>query len=482
MKLTCAGETYRTNLTGAHDNVHTYQSGVWDHNYMLNIKNNNYGDQSMTADEWTWDSVIGDGVQDYVHYWEYNSFFETYHGTLNVMDNENASKIVFRYNYIENYYFEVHGIHIPGAANAPQGRSYEVYGNHFHCSDDTTGNCYQAIRPRSGSGMIFNNEITGPWGGAIAFDTQRSDLYPGMSACDGTTAIDGNTMGRQGWPCLGQPGTGKYAGYGTWQPQDREPIYVWGNTYAGSLSNPIVLGSNSVKTCTDMGSGTWGGQCDILPNEDYYTGHDATNCAQSAMTCSAGVGVGTRAQRPANCTIGVGWFATDQGSWNANGADGVLDKCTATNTWTSAAYIPFSNPHPLNDDIPDTTDPTVGGSGVLSTGSITSSSITVSWTKGTDDITAQAALTYNVCRSTSNNITTDTTALANGTCTGYQTDINSKLVSGLSASTLYYFNVVIKDLAGNTAAYTSTNATTSSGGGGGGGGGAPTGTRIMVRP
>jgi hypothetical protein len=63
------------------------------------------------------------------------------------------------------------------------------------------------------------------------------------------------------------------------------------------------------------------------------------------------------ANRPTTCTAGVGYFATDQGSWNTSssnpegvqqsGADGVLYKCTATNTWT-LYYTPAIYPHPLN--------------------------------------------------------------------------------------------------------------------------------------
>jgi len=44
----------------------------------------------------------------------------------------------------------------------------------------------------------------------------------------------------------------------------------------------------------------------------------------------------------------VGYWATDQGSWNQSGSggQGVLYKCTATNTWT-LYYTPYTYPHPL---------------------------------------------------------------------------------------------------------------------------------------
>ena len=64
---------------------------------------------------------------------------------------------------------------------------------------------------------------------------------------------------------------------------------------------------------------------------------------------TTGAGHGTLANRPTNCTPSVGYWATDQGTWNQSGngwGNGQLYVCTATNTWT-LNYTPYIYPHPL---------------------------------------------------------------------------------------------------------------------------------------
>lgn len=125
-----------------------------------------------------------------------------------------------------------------------------------------------------------------------------------------------------------------------WPRQVLEPLYDFLNTWVAVPDNPGFL---------------FNGQTGILTqNQDYYL-QDDTNCAPSAMSCTEGVGVGTLAQRPGNCTVGVAYFAKDQGAWRtATPSQGIttytdqgrLYTCTATNTW-SLYYTPLNYPHPL---------------------------------------------------------------------------------------------------------------------------------------
>lgn len=75
---------------------------------------------------------------------------------------------------------------------------------------------------------------------------------------------------------------------------------------------------------------------------------------------TVGVGRGVLASKPATCTTGVGYWATDQGSWNTGGSggQGVFYKCTATNTWTQY-YTPYTYPNPLTaGSLPQAATPT----------------------------------------------------------------------------------------------------------------------------
>jgi hypothetical protein len=157
----------------------------------------------------------------------------------------------------------------------------------------------------------------------------------------------------------------------------------------------------------------------------------------------------------------VGGYVTDVATANVTGLSpsttyyfNVIVRDPATN---QAVYTMASQATTA-----DTTPPTPGASGAMSTANVTATSLDVNWTKATDNVTAQASLQYQLYRSTSNNITSVANAEANGTAIGtYTTDISTVFVSSLTPGQTYYFNVVVRDGAGspNKAAYTPTSVT-----------------------
>lgn len=166
----------------------------------------------------------------------------------NVVDSNYGGRYVFRYNHGTNLN---HGpITHSVQGNHRASRSFEMY----HNTLSTNAAVFTSIWPRGGSGVIFNNTITGPYTFPIAFDNVRS-VSPG--GCNGSSPWDGNANPPgNGWPCRDQMGRGKDLSLWTtaspYPKQESEPVYLWGNTHNGAPAKVTVI--NCASTIVAGGS------------------------------------------------------------------------------------------------------------------------------------------------------------------------------------------------------------------------------------
>lgn len=281
------------------------------------------------------------------------------------VDNWRAQSSVIRFNTVIGSVIRAHSYCHLG----PQ--SMEVYGNVIDTSSVSSPGFWDIHLQGAGEIMIWGNRVTAG-STPIAVQNYRSDSSQlPQGDCLVSQYADGTQTGA-GTPTDPNDGnrtpTSSYYGYPTWHQPGRDgsgklkPMYDFLNVFASGGSTAYI----------QIESGNWTGlstncantnanriNCHIQLNRDLYR-------STTPFTGMSGVGVGSLANRPSVCTPtpesadvgngGVGYWATDQGSWNQsssnargvqfNGADGVLYRCSATNTWT-VAYTPYTYPHPL---------------------------------------------------------------------------------------------------------------------------------------
>jgi hypothetical protein len=285
--------------------------------------------------------------------------------------------------------------HPTGGAGRIRGcRAFEVYQNNFNAGSGSYLNALFWIS--SGTGVVWGN--TAPSSANTGYKTflllnsmRTNSATYGQTSPPNGWGYCGTGSGPSTWDqnldstgrhCMDQPGMGQgdllQGGFtsdgsgsnnvcdvtsgqcavpnynGSWVNEAVEPIYEWLDTVGQVPSNPPLnwIGSNAAFTNT------------FVANADYYVWCNASSGSGcTSFNGTAGVGSGVLASRPATCTVGVAYWATDQGSWNQSGSggQGVLYKCTATNTWT-LFYTPYTYPHPLIGGSPPTpTAPTITG-------------------------------------------------------------------------------------------------------------------------
>lgn len=201
------------------------------------------------------------------------------------IDITQSGKMVFRYNNVTmtggTNALMCHGLDSPAGRGT---RAWEIYNNAI------TQSALPIAQMRGGTGMIFNNVVTGVSGTAyIDLDDVRSfeggcanaclssptPLATDSKICDGNSSWDKNTADLHGYICRDQIGTGadvtlfNTSDYGA--APVSEPAYFWNNKK--STGENIAPSVSAAGYCATH----------ILLNRDFFTCTDSS-CAKSGYS------------------------------------------------------------------------------------------------------------------------------------------------------------------------------------------------------
>ena len=129
-------------------------------------------------------------------------------------------------------------------------------------------------------------------------------------------------------------------------------------------------------------------------------------------------------------------------------------------TSDGSAKIEYDHKYAKIVFVADTAAPTVSDK-TITISSVTDTSLTLGWSKATDDLSAAEILRYVVYRKADSDFTYDADGLpTGGTVVGSGKNIGTyNVTTGLTAGTTYYFTVVVQDDAYNRTAYTMVSQT-----------------------
>jgi hypothetical protein len=308
----------------------TFCRGVVDHNTFeggVQVVPIGYAPVASLHAAWSLPTNLGSPETIFI---EDNTFSGPVGQTFQTVDTNYAGRFVFRFNSLPSM-----AVHVHSLQQWRGSRAWEIYRNRV------PGEGWTAGLLRGGVGVAWGNQFDsgrGPWvvDNVRSFDPNGRDY----GACDGTSTADSNTPGRQGYLCRDQIGSGRDVCVSNpsnltksatgWCAQTQEPSYFWLNRTASSIT-PVDTGGRGLSSTTHM-----------IIDRDFYN-------EVGPFTGASGVGSGPIANRPASCTPGVAYWATNEGSWNTTlppNTSGRLYKCSALNTWTPY-YTPYTYPHPL---------------------------------------------------------------------------------------------------------------------------------------
>lgn len=312
-----------------------------------------YGDNSFAAAD-----SFGTGSAMYVENNSFNFVRGTENDVASADGHQGGARYVCRFNTILNMSGTgVCSAHGTGWIGRLRGqRQAEVYYNDVTTS---AGNgCDSMTGISSGTGYFFSNLLRTSSVGcnkfvgvSIARFIQNSAPW---NSCNGTQPWDALPFSATS-VCFDQTGRGG----GGALLQNSTPVLasalgtlcsLAGQCSPGAPLDPIYEAGDT-STASNVSAGVSidaSGGSRIALNTDVFgeVSQSAQTSATSPFNGATGTGYGTLARRPTTCTTGVGYWATDQGTWNNGGPGGVLYVCSGSNTW-SIKYTPYTYPHPL---------------------------------------------------------------------------------------------------------------------------------------
>lgn len=320
---------------------------------------------------------------------EYNIYFEdntiTDHVDAGIHGSGQGGRYVSRYNtYTSDANMssvnEFHGNQPAGCYEADTcGNAstmiVEMYGNSWDIGSDDVGNM---LDMRGGKSVVmFNKLISGGGSAFFAREEYADALWPTGSFNQHVTDTYVFSNYQNSSPIYGSISSENCCSGSAeaWQSSTNYGVdivckkwtndsngYCWksipgGTTGISGSTEPTWSETNPKYYLTDGGI-RWvnmGVGSPIVNNVDVFFQKTGTFNGTGGSSDGGGVGCGTLDNRPATCTTGVGYWATNQkcddltGMVGANPStpiSGTLYKCTSTNTWEEY-YTPYTYPHPL---------------------------------------------------------------------------------------------------------------------------------------
>ena len=293
----------------------------------------------------SWNSAHTMGSSNAV-YFEDNIFNGTGQGYT---DGNGDAKVVYRFNTLNSAAkFDAHGIWSDSPRDS--SRQFEAYYNTW--TPIGIGGAWTTMEWRGGTGMAFFNTTL-----------DNTNVIRGSFKIQeyGATSIGGywgnNFQGPDNYPVYRQLGRGT--------SQGSEPCYFFGNTrqaaYGSTKATSMAFITGTIpqaaidqyRARSGNSTATYTHEDIVRRDHDYFTDMPVSVGASTPLntfTGSDGVGIGTKARMLAitPSKIGVGFWVTDEGSWNTThtaNTSGPLYTWNG-NAWT-LMYTPYTYPHPL---------------------------------------------------------------------------------------------------------------------------------------